>query len=38
MNEERIIPLLREHSNVWAMEKDGKQWFDPEQFPEEMRK
>jgi hypothetical protein len=33
-----VFPLLREHSNVWAFDKDGKRWFDPELFPEEMRK
>lgn len=34
----RCFPLLREHSNVWAMDKDGKRWFDAAEFPEEMRK
>lgn len=33
-----LFPVLREHSNVWAMDKDGKKWFDPEKFPEMMRK
>lgn len=32
------FPILREHSNVWAMDKDGKKWFDAAEFPEEMRK
>ena len=28
----------REVSNVWCMSKDGKQRFDPELYPELMRK
>ena len=35
---DECFPLLREFSNVWAMDKDGKQWFDPAEFPEYMRK
>ncbi len=35
---EKLFPSLREHSNIWAMGKDGKKWFDPERFPELMRK
>ena len=33
-----VFPILREYSNVWAMDKDGKEWFDARLFPEEMRK
>jgi hypothetical protein len=33
-----VLPVLREYSNVWAMDKDGKKWFDAAEFPEEMRK
>ena len=29
---------LREITNVWLMDKDGKFRFDPERFPELMRK
>jgi hypothetical protein len=32
------MPHLREYSNPWAMAKDGKFWFDPEQRPKWMRK
>lgn len=31
-------PHLREHSNVGAMAKDGRLWFDPRDCPELMRK
>lgn len=33
-----VLPLKREVSDVWAMDKDGKVRFDPEQHPETMRK
>ena len=33
-----LLPLLREYSNVGAMDKDGKAWFDPENRPELLRK
>lgn len=33
-----VLPLKREISNVWAMDKDGKFRFDPERYPELMRK
>jgi hypothetical protein len=33
-----LMPCLRQYSNLWAMAKDGKVWFDPEQHPERMRK
>jgi len=33
-----ILPHRREVSYPWTMAKDGKRWFDREQFPEEMRK
>ncbi len=33
-----VMPHLREYSNPWAMSKDGKVWFDPQQHPERMRK
>ncbi|MEL6771041.1 MAG: hypothetical protein AAFP18_08255 [Bacteroidota bacterium] len=32
------LPLLREVSNVWAMNKDGKLYFDPATHPKLMRK
>ena len=37
-DDEGCFPILREYSNVWAMDKDGKKWFDARLFPEEMRK
>jgi len=33
-----LLPHLREYSDPWAMDKDGKIWFDPEKYPKEMRK
>ena len=33
-----LMPHLRGYSNPWAMAKDGKVWFDPEKYPERMRK
>ena len=33
-----VLPHLREISNVWAMAKDGKHYFDPSLYPKEMRK
>jgi hypothetical protein len=33
-----LMPHLREYSNPWAMAKDGKVWFDPQQYPTRMRK
>jgi len=36
--DECLLPLLREQSNIWAMDKDGKNWFDAKLFPELMRK
>ncbi|MEL7363701.1 MAG: hypothetical protein AAFN13_16615 [Bacteroidota bacterium] len=32
------LPLLREVSNVWAMDKDGKLYFDPATHPKRLRK
>ncbi|MEC5292280.1 MULTISPECIES: hypothetical protein [unclassified Aurantimonas] len=31
-------PASRAFGNPWHGEKDGKQWFDPERHPKEMRK
>jgi len=36
--ESEVLPHLREYSDPWAMDKDGKIWFDPEKYPKEMRK
>jgi len=33
-----LLPHPREYSDTWAMDKDGKVWFDPEKYPKEMRK
>jgi len=33
-----LLPHLREYSNPWAMDKDGKMRFDPKQRPELLRK
>jgi hypothetical protein len=32
------LPVLREYSDPWAMDKDGKLRFDPVKYPELMRK
>lgn len=37
-NDETQLQLIREVSDVWCMSKDGKQRFDPETYPELMRK
>lgn len=31
-------PAGKEFGNPWGAPKDGKQWIDPERFPEIMRK
>ncbi len=33
-----FMPLLREYSNPWVMKKDGKVWFDADEYPKRMRK
>ncbi len=33
-----VLPHLREYSNPWSMDKDGKVRFDPKKHPELMRK
>jgi hypothetical protein len=33
-----LLPHLREYSNPWCMDKDGKKWFDAKKFPKLMRK
>ena len=33
-----LLPHLREYSNPWCMDKDGKRWFDPKKYPKWMRK
>jgi len=33
-----VLPHLREYSNPWSMDKDGKVRFDPAKHPELMRK
>ena len=32
------LPLLREVSNIWSMDKDGKKVFDLVKYPKLMRK
>lgn len=34
----KVLPHLREYSNPWSMDKDGKVRFDPAEYPELMRK
>ncbi len=34
----QVLPLQREVSDVWTMDKDGKHWFDAGRFAELMRK
>ena len=37
--EVEVMPVIRDVSNVWAFEKDGRQYLDnPALFPREMRK
>lgn len=33
-----LLPHLREYSNPWSMNKDGKNWFNHKKYPERMRK
>lgn len=33
-----LLPRLREYSNPWVMDKDGKARFDPEDRPDLLRK
>lgn len=33
-----VLPHRRETSNPWTMDKDGKHRFDPQRFPELLRK
>lgn len=33
-----VLPHLREYSDPWGMDKDGKHRFDPLKYPERMRK
>jgi len=33
-----LMPHLRECSDPWVMDKDGKIWFDPKKYPKETRK
>ncbi|HEX8737995.1 MAG TPA: hypothetical protein VF721_21865 [Pyrinomonadaceae bacterium] len=35
---EKELPDLKEYSNPWGMNKDGKRWFDAKKYPESMRK
>ncbi|NUM37089.1 MAG: hypothetical protein HUU50_21310 [Candidatus Brocadiae bacterium] len=37
-SEDAVLPLKREISDVWNMEKDGKIWFDAKENPKFMRK
>jgi hypothetical protein len=32
------FPILRDYSNPWSMDKDGKTRFDPDKYPKLMRK
>ena len=36
--QQKVLPHLREHSDPWCMDKDGKVRFDPKKHPEWMRK
>lgn len=38
VNIEAELPVLREYSNPWSMDKDGKARFDSTKFPKLMRK
>ena len=36
--EAEALPHVREQSDPWTFEKDGKQWVDPRAYPKGMRK
>ena len=36
--ERELLPHLREYSNPWSMDKDGKSRFDPAKNPKLLRK
>lgn len=38
IDHEKELPHLKEYSNPWGMDKDGKKWFDAKKFPKTMRK
>lgn len=38
INYEQELPHLKEYSNPWSMNKDGKKWFDAKKYPKRMRK
>jgi hypothetical protein len=33
-----VLPHRRELTNPWTMAKDGTMWFNPDRFPEALRK
>ena len=37
-SERELLPNLKEYSNPWGMDKDGKSWFDANKYPKRMRK
>ncbi len=36
--EGHIFDTKQDAMNIWAMDKDGKRWLDPEKYPKVMRK
>lgn len=38
IDSEKELPHLKEYSNPWGMDKDGKSWFDAKKYPKRMRK
>ncbi len=36
--ERELLPRLKEYSNPWSMNKEGKKWFDAGKYPKRMRK
>lgn len=36
--ERELLPHLKEYSNPWSMDKDGKKWFDAKKYFKRMRK
>ena len=32
------MPAEKEYGNEWSSPRDGKQWFDPKEWPKGMRK
>ena len=38
IDHQQELPILKEYSNPWCMNKDGKKWFVAKKYPKRMRK